>query len=135
MTLAGDEKMPLPMIRPTTNDRPLRYVKLLCLSKLCAPLSKFGVLGVPNDVYPGPEDESGNRELLKSKAEDTEYDRPPLVGRLGDGSLKESLREEGIPEEEDSSDSRPSLDEARLASSSESRGGRSCVGVCVICGA
>jgi hypothetical protein len=71
-TLAGEEKMPLPITRPITNDSPFKYVKLLFLSKFCVGPSRRGVLGVPSDVYPGPEADNGNSELLKSKAELTE---------------------------------------------------------------
>lgn len=125
MTLAGEEKMPLPMINPTTKDSPFRYVKLLLRSKLCPPKSNAGVLGVPMEVYPGPEADNGKREALKSNALETEYDLPWRFPRAGD-SLKDSLRDEGTPDEEDSTDSRPSsLELARLASSRESRGGRS----------
>lgn len=121
-TLAGEEKMPLPMIKPTTSDSPLRYVKLLFLSKLCVTPSKCGVLGVPREVYPGPDVDRGKRVELKSNALETEYDRSPRRGRLGvKESSNESFLEEGVPEAEDSKDSRPSLLDARDWSSRESR--------------
>lgn len=105
LTLAGEEKIPLPMIKPIINDNPFKVVRLLFLSRLCCPLpSKFGVLGVPKAVYPGPDDDRGNRALLKSKALDTEYERRawPFV-RAGVASFsKDSLRELGTPDIEES---------------------------------
>jgi hypothetical protein len=71
-TLAGEEKIPLPIIKPMTSERPFKYVKLLCFSKLCCAPKSCGVLGVPKAVYPAPEEESGNSALLKSKALETE---------------------------------------------------------------
>jgi hypothetical protein len=78
LTCAGLEKMPDPMIKPTTRDKPLRYVKLLCFSKLPPPFSacvgSSPVLeGAPIAVYPpAVVDESGNRFEAKSNADETE---------------------------------------------------------------
>ena len=71
--------MPLPIISPTTNDSPLRYVKLLFFSNE-PPLSAFdgskaGLEGAPSAVYPCAVLERGNRFGAKSKAEDTLYER------------------------------------------------------------
>ena len=114
LTAAGEEKMPEPMIKPTTSESPFKKVKLLFLSKLCwAPDSKpWGVPGVPSGAYPpAPEALRGKSALLKSKALETEKLRlsMPGSGRAEVGvvsSSKDSSLELGAPEEEDSSDSR-----------------------------
>jgi hypothetical protein len=76
LTCAGEEKIPDPMINPTTNDRPLRYVKVLFFSKFCraARLSRpsEALDGFPRAVYPPPVEERGKRAGVKSKAEETE---------------------------------------------------------------
>jgi hypothetical protein len=53
-TWDGDEKMPLPIMSPTTSERPLRYVRLLFFSSE-PPLSAFvgssaGLEGAPSAV-------------------------------------------------------------------------------------
>lgn len=71
----------------------------------------------------------------KSKADETEYDRPwgireepPFAGfkaDRGSSSSSDSFREEDIPEGDEAKDERPEMGEedAREASSRESRGG------------
>ena len=72
MTEAGDENIPDPMIKPMTNERPFKNVKLLFFSKLCCPSSTFGVEGVPSAEYPAPEEVKGNIAPAKSNADETE---------------------------------------------------------------
>jgi hypothetical protein len=72
LTEAGDEKIPDPIIKPTTSDRPFMNVKLLFFSRLCCPASTFGAEGVPSAEYPAPEDVRGNIAPAKSKADETE---------------------------------------------------------------
>ena len=72
--------------------------------------------------------ERGKRLFAKSKAEDIEYVREWFRGRLGSlassASSRESLREEDIPPGEEVWDvCREGVEEAREASSRESRGG------------
>jgi hypothetical protein len=141
-TCDGEEKMPLPITSPMTSDSPFRYVRLLFLSNE-PPLSALvgssaGFDGAPNAVYPCAVLDRGKRFGAKSNAEDTLYERlcrgllgswPAGFSSLnGSSSSKESLRDEGAPETEDSSEVRREgcEEEAREASSSESRvgGGR-----------
>ena len=125
------------MIKPTTRDKPFRYVKVLFFSRFCSVprLSRDSETadGLPNAVYPPAVDERGNRAGVKSKAEDTEYERPPRSASraagfaLSKGSSfsRDSLREEDMPDLEDVSDvGRSSCSEsASEASSRESRPG------------
>jgi hypothetical protein len=109
LTLAGEEKIPLPMMTPTTSDSPFKKVKLLFLSRFCCPkVSNEVVFGVPRAVYPAPEDVRGNNALLKSNVLETEYDlRLCEVCRVGVASSEDNFRELGAPDEEESCDVRP----------------------------
>jgi hypothetical protein len=125
------------MIKPTTRDKPFRYVKVLFFSRFCsAPrLSRDSETadGLPSAVYPPAVDERGKRAGVKSKAEDTEYERPPRSAlraagfalSRGSSFSRDSLREEDGPDREDVSDvGRSSCSEsASEASSRESRPG------------
>jgi hypothetical protein len=126
------------MIMPTIRDNPLRYVKLLCFSNdpsaNPACLSSDAVEGAPKGAYPPAVDERGKRFEAKSKADETEYDRPwgmreepPFAGfkeESGSSSSSDNFREEDIPEGDEAKDDRPDIgeEEAREASSRESRG-------------
>ena len=89
--------------------------------------------GVPRAVYPATVDERGKRFDAKSKAEDTEKERSCGGGRgvvswsfgaSGSSAEKETLREELMPEAEEDTEflEVPGVEEARDASSRESRG-------------
>lgn len=126
--------MPDPIISPTINDSPFKYVMVLCFSR-DAPFRSMRVeVGVPRAEYAPTVVESGKRLEAKSNADDTEYDRPWVVRRgvsagrfaeMGLSSERETLREEASPEREEDCDLRDEVgeEEAREASSSESRGG------------
>jgi hypothetical protein len=91
-------------------------------------------------VYPAAVWERGKRLDAKSNAEETEYERsclPPGLdpsaasGLRGSSSEKDSFLEEGVPEAEEERDSRldgPSVEDAREASSRESRTGLVMIG-------
>lgn len=130
--------MPEPIITPTTNDSPFKYVSVLCLSNdPSATPSRSNVDGAPIGAYPpAAVEESGNNVLPKSKAEDIEYDRPPDLpypdsgspcekSPSGSCSSRESLREDDIPEGEEEREDLAVVsgeEDAREASSRESRG-------------
>ena len=93
--------------------------------------SKVAADGVPKAVYPPAEVERGKRFDAKSKAEETEYDRSCRPGRSPEGeasgssSSNETFLEDGVPEFDEEIDVRlVGVEDAREASSRESRGGR-----------
>ena len=123
-------------MRPITRDRPFKYVNVLCFSRFppssmpwCC--SAPGVDGAPRGAYPTVVDVRGNSAGVKSKADETEYERM-RPGRLagfalsrGSSFSRDSLLDDVIPDREDDSEARPmsGSDEASEASSRESRGG------------
>jgi hypothetical protein len=90
-----------------------------------------GVDGAPSGAYPPEVEVRGNSAGVKSKADETEYERrrPGLLAGFvlskGSSFSRDILREDVIPEREDDSEVRPisGSDEASEASSRESRGG------------
>jgi hypothetical protein len=132
--------MPLPIISPTTSESPFRYVRVLFFSSELPLIdpdgSRAAFDGAPSAVYPCAVLERGKRLGVKSKADETLYERLWRPGRpsprpagfsseSGSSSSKDNLREEGAPESEDSMDVRCDgwEEEASEASSSESRVG------------
>lgn len=75
-TWLGEEKIPEPIINPTINDNPFKYVNVLCFSK--EPTDCPDAVGAPIGAYPPVPvvDESGKRLAAKSKVDETEYVRP-----------------------------------------------------------
>jgi hypothetical protein len=75
-TWLGEEKIPEPIIRPTTRDKPLRYVRDFCFSKeppFRAFVGSSTVFdGAPRAVYPAAVEDKGKRFGAKSKADETE---------------------------------------------------------------
>src|SRR5450432_1276449 len=123
-------------MRPITRERPFKYVNVLCFSRF--PPSRMprccstpGVDGAPSGAYPPVVEVKGNSAGVKSKADETEYERVRpgmLVGfapSKGSSLSRDSRREDVMPEREDDSEVRPisGSEEASEASSSESRGG------------
>src|SRR5277367_4035502 len=101
--------MPDPIINPTINDNPFRYVNVLCFSKLPPPNAvcpSDADIGAPIGAYPLPVvEDRGKRFEEKSKAEETENARPWAPGRpfaaglrssRGSSSSRESFRDEDI---------------------------------------
>src|SRR5947207_5580220 len=90
-----------------------------------------GIDGAPSGAYPPVVEVRGNSAGVKSKADETEYERVrpgTFVGlplSKGSSFSRDSRREDAIPESEDDSEVRPisGSDEASEASSSESREG------------
>ena len=134
VTWLGEEKIPDPIMSPTINERPLRYVSDLCLSRETPLRSKGPDVGVPSAEYPGAVEERGNRLEANSNADETEYERVWGVGRgvraglkteVGPSLAGDCLREEEMPDGEEDPDLRDDVCEvdAREASSKESRGG------------
>jgi hypothetical protein len=80
LTWLGLEKMPDPIINPTINDKPFKYVKVLCFSRLPPPKAACpsdAEVGAPIGAYPLPVvEDRGNRFEEKSKAEEIEEVRP-----------------------------------------------------------
>jgi hypothetical protein len=132
LTWLGDEKIPDPMISPTINDNPFRYVSVLCFSSDAPPSPPFGrvpEVGAPRGAYPAPVvDESGKRFDANSKVEVMEKD---LSGRVrtaglelssGSSRSREARREdEMLGLESVSVVAPPGLELASEANSSESR--------------
>lgn len=120
------------MISPTINDRPLRYVNVLCFSRDPPPNAVCPFeedIGAPIGAYPFPDvEERGYRFEEKSNTEETENDRSCL-GRAaglrssrGSSASKESFLEDATPDLEEEEEVRgPGELDARLASSKESR--------------
>jgi hypothetical protein len=137
LTWLGLENMPDPIINPTINDNPFRYVNVLCFSRLPPPNAvcpSEAEIGAPIGAYPFPVvEDRGNRFEEKSKAEETDNVRPWAPGRpfaagfrasSGSSSSRESFREEDMPDREEVEDVEvrgPGELDARLASSRESR--------------
>lgn len=136
MTWPGEEKIPDPMIKPTINDSPFKYVNVLCFSNDTPPnpvAGSEGAIASPIRAYPlAVVDDNGKRLDVNSKADDTENvllcpaglpSAAALCVSKGSSASSESFREEETPcDELESVEARPSgEDEASDASSRESR--------------
>jgi hypothetical protein len=124
------------MIRPTINDRPFRYVRVLYFSSdppPSPPLALPVVVDAPIGAYPASAvEERGKRLAEKSNADETEYERPWRLDRAlaagfaesrGSSCSRDALREEDmLGRESVSAVFSPGLELASDASSRESRG-------------
>lgn len=125
------------MIKPTINESPFRYVRVLCFSSEPPPPRPVegsdGAIASPMRAYPlGEVEDNGYRLDAKSNADDTENVLPCPVGlpsaatlceSRGSSASRESFLEEETPcDEVESVEFRPSGEEdASDASSRESR--------------
>lgn len=121
LTWLGDEKMPEPMMRPMMSDRPLRYVSVLSFSSEPPPRPpperRPADVGAPMGAYPpAPAVElSGNKLPAKSKADETEYERPSLPRAAGlpssrgsSSSTMDSRRDDEMLGRDETSEAAPS---------------------------
>lgn len=76
MTWPGEENIPDPIISPTINDSPFKYVKVLCFSNEPPPKAVAGFDGAiasPIRAYPLPVvEDNGKRLDVNSNADDIE---------------------------------------------------------------